>query len=364
MIRHHAARALALGLALAAGSAVWAAGPSSAGFAIPLSVFNSGVRDVDSASFNLSSSLGDALFTAPLASTSFRLAPGLWPAGEGTGPGSQNFQGIWWAAPAGSEDGWGINFNHQGDTIFATWFTFGLDGKPLWLVVAATKTEPNVYSGSLVTGTGPPFSAVPFPPIGTPGGAMGTSVGTATFTFTDGNHAEFKYEVQLAGMASPAMQTKQITREQFGPWMPGCIWGAQPDLTVATNYQDVWWAAPAASEDGWGINFAHQGDTIFATWFTYGPDGKATWFVVAVSKTAASPPTFTGTLFQVVGPPFNATPFPPVGSPGGATGTPVGTVTLTFTDGNNATFAYTVNGISQSKAITREILAPPGTVCQ
>ena len=45
-----------------------------------------------------------------------------------------NYQGLWWNAPAGSESGWGINLNHQGNTLFATWFTFGLDGKPLWLV--------------------------------------------------------------------------------------------------------------------------------------------------------------------------------------------------------------------------------------
>jgi hypothetical protein len=44
--------------------------------------------------------------------------------------------------------------------------------------------------------------------------------------------------------------------------------------------------------------------------------------------------------------------------------TQVGTVSLTFTDGNHATFAYTVNGISQAKQITREIFRAPGTVCQ
>ena len=44
-------------------------------------------------------------------------------------------RGSWWAAPAGAESGWGINFAHQGDTIVARWFTFGLDGKPLWLIV-------------------------------------------------------------------------------------------------------------------------------------------------------------------------------------------------------------------------------------
>jgi hypothetical protein len=38
--------------------------------------------------------------------------------------------------------------------------------------------------------------------------------------------------------------------------------------------------------------------------------------------------------------------------------------TFTFLDGNNANFAYTVNNVSQQKAITREVFAAPGTVCQ
>ncbi len=42
----------------------------------------------------------------------------------------------------------------------------------------------------------------------------------------------------------------------------------------------------------------------------------------------------------------------------------MGTATFTFGDGNNATFAYTVDGISQIKSITREVFASPGTVCQ
>jgi len=45
-------------------------------------------------------------------------------------------------------------------------------------------------------------------------------------------------------------------------------------------------------------------------------------------------------------------------------GTDVGTATFTFANSNTATFAYTVNGVSQTKTITREIFRPPGTVCQ
>jgi hypothetical protein len=42
----------------------------------------------------------------------------------------------------------------------------------------------------------------------------------------------------------------------------------------------------------------------------------------------------------------------------------VGAASFTFSDGNNATFAYTVNGVSQIKAITREVFRTPGTVCR
>jgi hypothetical protein len=36
-------------------------------------------------------------------------------------PPSNNFGGLWWNAPAGSEAGWGISVAHQGDVIFASW---------------------------------------------------------------------------------------------------------------------------------------------------------------------------------------------------------------------------------------------------
>jgi hypothetical protein len=43
---------------------------------------------------------------------------------------------------------------------------------------------------------------------------------------------------------------------------------------------------------------------------------------------------------------------------------PVGSLALTFTDGNHATFTYTVNAVTQTKQITRQIFRAPGTVCR
>jgi serine protease len=269
---------------------------------------------------------------------------------------SANFEGLWWAAPAGSESGWGINFAHQGDTIFASWFTYDSNGKGLWMVMTAIKTADYVYAGTLFRLAGPPFDAVPFPPLGSPGGATQTVVGTGTLTFTDTNTTSFAYTVN--GVA----QTKSLTRQVFGP-VPTCVYGAQPNFAAATNYQDLWWASPAGSESGWGINLTHQGDTIFATWFTYDHDGTPMWLVATAPKTA--PGTYRGTLFRLTGPAFSAVPFPPMGSPGGATGTTVGTATFTFADGNAGSFAYSINAETQTKGITRELFHPPaGTVCQ
>jgi serine protease len=267
----------------------------------------------------------------------------------------RNYGGLWWNAPGGSEAGWGINFAHQGGTIFASWFTYDLTGKAWWLVMSANQTAPNSYSGTLFQATGPAFDAMPFPPIGSPGGATGSAVGTGTLTFSGANDGTFAYTVK--GIS----QTKAITRQTFGP-VPLCTFGAQVNLALTNNYQDLWWAAPAGSEAGWGINLTHEGDTIFVTWFTYDVDHTPMWMVATLTKSGLS--SYTGDLMRLTaGPPFNAVPFPPLGSPGGATGSTVGSAQLAFYDGNSGIFTYTVNDETQSRDITREVFTPPGTVC-
>jgi hypothetical protein len=263
-------------------------------------------------------------------------------------PPQANYQGLWWASPAGAEAGWGINLAHQGDTIFASWFTYDHAGKGWWLVMTASKIATNTYSGTLYTTTGPPFNAVPFNPL------LVTTIqsGSGTLIFSDANNATFSYVVN--GIA----QNKSITREVFAA-MPTCATaGSSSALASATNYQDLWWASPAGSESGWGINLTHQSDTIFAAWFTYDIDHSPMWLVVTAGK--VGPGVYSGTLYRTTGPAFSAMPF----NPASVASTAVGSATFTFSDGNNASFAYVVNGVSQAKAITREVFVPPGTICQ
>jgi len=76
------------------------------------------------------------------------------------------------------------------------------------------------------------------------------------------------------------------------------------------------------------------------------------------NKTA--PGVYSGALQTTTGPVFSAVPF----NPDNVTRTTVGSATFAFTDANNGSFTYTVNGVTQSKPITRYIYASPTTVCQ
>ena len=194
--------------------------------------------------------------------------------------------------PAGSESGWGINFAHQGDTIFATWFTYDVDGSPLWMVAAAAKAADSVYSGTLYRGTGPAFNATTFDPAQ-----------VRRHRRRHGRvhvHRRQQRDVRLHDQRRAADQADHAA----GVLVARCRvarGAAQPIPALATNYQDLWWNAPAGSEAGWGINFTHQGDTIFATWFTYGVDGKPLWFAVTAVLTA--PKVYAGTSIPARGPP-------------------------------------------------------------
>jgi len=110
--------------------------------------------------------------------------------------------------------------------------------------MTANKLAEGVYGGILYTANGAPFNAY-MPP------ATLTSAGMGTVTFTSATTGTFGYTVN--GVA----QAKPIVLQTFGP-VPTCVWGAQADLTKATNYQDLWWATDGA-ESGWGVDLTQQG---------------------------------------------------------------------------------------------------------
>ena len=160
--------------------------------------------------------------------------------------------------------------------------------------------------------------------------------------------------------ASPG-GVKQYVVSYFYP--PGHVSGrvleqANFDLRVAAqgpiDYTDMWWAGEA--ENGWGMSVTQHGPIQFNVIFAYDNLGKSLWYVMPGGNFNAAGTAFTGALYLATSSPFSAydkTKF--------VIGAPVGTATITYASSNNATLAFTINGISASKAIQRQIFSTETT---
>ena len=256
-----------------------------------------------------------------------------------------NFTSLWWNA---SEPGWGININHQDNVVFATLFTYDRSGNPVWL--AMTRGElgaDGAYAGELHRFRGPAFNA---PTTSWSAASVAPSaVGTMRIMFSTFGTAALTYTFDGTQV------TKTIVRQRFGASLPTCAW-SRFDRSLTENFQDLWWN-PA--ESGWGLNVAHQDDTLFATLFTYDASGQPIWYYMSNGAMTATG-TYTGALYRLTGPAFNTTPWP---------STPlqpitVGTMTLRFTQGNQATVTYSVNNVSVTKQIQRQVFGEMRPSCE
>lgn len=249
---------------------------------------------------------------------------------------AQNHTALWWNA---SEPGWGMNVNHQDDKIFATLFTYDASG-PTWLVMSAGQQQADgTYQGVLYRTRGPAFNASPF-------GAVTTAeAGTMRLAFSASNTAALAYTLDGVQVQ------KSLTRQEFGK-LASCTWSAF-DRSFTLNLQDLWYNP---GEPGWGVNFTHQGDTLFATLFTYDAGGRPLWLVM--SKGDKTSTGFSGPLYRMSGPVFNASPWV------AATPTQVGTMSVTVRHGNAATLTYSYNGVSVTKQIQRQVFGNLKPACE
>jgi hypothetical protein len=82
-------------------------------------------------------------------------------------------------------------------------------------------------------------------------------------------------------------------------------------------------------------------------WYTYNNQGQAVWYLINGGWTSAT--TFQGNLTRATGSPmigtlYNVAAFSPV---------PAGAITLNFSDASNASMTYNVDGVTQTKPISR-----------
>ena len=244
-----------------------------------------------------------------------------------------NYSYTWWNA---SEPGWGYNLTHQGDVLYGTWYTYAGDGKPMFLTVEARLADDGSFSGPVYRVAGTPFQLID----GTQAFTAVTEVGVATMRFD----AEGKLKLDYTLDGTPT-QSKDLERFTFDPAAPECV-GTTGSRAGADNYSDLWWNA---SEAGWGLTLSHQGDIIFVLWYTYGDEGRDQWISVATlvkqadgSFAGALQRPTSGTFILDINGPATTFPVPEVGS-----------ASLSFSDGETGSFSYTLDGVTQTKAITR-----------
>lgn len=144
-----------------------------------------------------------------------RVAPGPIPSCQfvsGSRAGASNHTDLWWN-PA--ESGWGMHLTEAGNLIFAAWYTYASDGKPMWLTSVLQKQPDGRFTGALNR----PTAGTPFLQIN---GTAATTfpvpdVGSATLTFSDGERGTFSYT--LDGVT----QQKSIERLLYaGPMQTVC----------------------------------------------------------------------------------------------------------------------------------------------
>jgi hypothetical protein len=111
---------------------------------------------------------------------------------------------------------------------------------------------------------------------------------------------------------------------------------------AATDYTDTWWN-PA--ESGWGVNLTQQNSLIYATFYVYGVDGKATWFSALLSRIGASE-RFGGPLFRTTGTWYGA-PW------NGNQIVQVGAATFDASSSTRGTLSYTADNVTVNKPIER-----------
>ncbi len=239
-----------------------------------------------------------------------------------------NYSDLWWAGAA--ENGWGLSIQQHGLIQFNALYVYDNVGKPVWYVMPGGSWNANytTFSGLLYQPTSAPLSNYLTNQF-----VVGASPGSMSITFTSASTALLQYTIN--GVSGQ----KSVQRQLFGS-------GVAP-LTVG----DMWWAGGA--QDGWGINISQQGANLFGVWYTYGPDGKVTWYVLPNGNWSGT--TYSGPFYSTVSSAWVGTTY----QANLLSVTQAGTMSLIFSGANNATMTYSFTsgpfaGITQSKQIGRQ----------
>lgn len=239
-----------------------------------------------------------------------------------------NFADLWWAGS--DENGWGMSIHQHGNTLFNVLYVYDDAGRPVWYVMPTGSWDSTLktYTGLVYQPTSAPLNS--YTPTQF---APGAAVGDVTITFTGTATALLRYTIN--GVSGQ----KMISRQHFG-------YGAAP-----LNVGDMWWGG--ASQNGWGISIVQQSAILFGAWFTYGPDGRVTWYVMPNGSWDGT--IYSGRFYQTKGSPWLGTNY----DASQLDVNEAGSMSLSFTGENNAimTTEFTsgpLAGTTLSRQIVRQ----------
>ncbi len=243
--------------------------------------------------------------------------------------GGANYSDMWWAGTA--ENGWGMSIQqHASGVQFNALYVYDSAGQPRWYVMPGGVWSDGFtsYSGPLYQPSGNPlnqYQASAFEP--------GIAVGAATVRFSGSNQvADLSYTIDgLSG-------SKRLSRMAFGASNAGLDVG------------DMWWGGNI--ENGWGVSIAQQGSTLFSVWYTYGKDGKSTWFTMPGGSWSNN--VYTGGFYATQGSRWLGAAY----DPAAFRVEQIGTLGLRFSGPNAAILEYSFTsgpfiGTTQSKTLIR-----------
>jgi len=131
------------------------------------------------------------------------------------------------------------------------------------------------------------------------------------------------------------------------------------DLGVGGIRAHALWWVPDGKESGWGMNIAHHGSKLFATWFTYDANGQPTWLVMSDTNDVGRN-GYEGALYRTTGPAFSAASF----DPSKVTRTAVGNMSVQVYSVNQLDMNATVDGATIKKTLGRQVFAAPVPYCE
>ena len=239
-------------------------------------------------------------------------------------PAAPNFQDLWWVGY--EENGWGISIVQHGNVLFVIVFAYDAQGNPTWYVMpgGSWNAARDTYTGNLYSPRGRPLSEHVAANL-----VVGAPVGSLALRFNDTMTAR---AVMTFGNTEVI---KFIKRQFFGV----------RDASVTGRYGDIWWAGPARS--GWGFVLQQQYASMFALLFTYGTDGRPTWFTMP-SITRTTNDIFEGLVFKTA-----SSPWPAGYDPNQLVAPNVGAFRIEFVTGG-ATFDFTAEGRTNRYTISRQ----------